>query len=247
MDALLEGLDRYTRPAPALHAFGARVFKVSQDEQGTRLTWLRVTGGELKVKALLSGEADGEPWAEKANQLRLYSGAKYTLTEAIGPGQVCAVTGLTHAKPGTGLGAERDSDVPVLEPVLSYQVLLPEGADVHAALGKLHRLEEEEPQLHVVWNETLGEIHVQLMGEVQLEVLRSLLAERFGLEVSFGPGGICIRRPSPSRWKVWDITSRCATMPRCICCWNRCPGAAGCSLPPIAGKRFWTKTGSVWC
>ena len=190
VDALLEGLDRYTRPAPALHAFGARVFKVSQDEQGTRLTWLRVTGGELKVKALLTGEADGEPWAEKANQLRLYSGAKYTLTEAIGPGQVCAVTGLTHAKPGTGLGAERDSDVPVLEPVLSYQVLLPEGADVHAALAKLHRLEEEEPQLHVVWNETLGEIHVQLMGEVQLEVLRSLLAERFGLEVSFGPGGI---------------------------------------------------------
>ena len=190
VDALLDGLDRYTRPAPALHAFGARVFKVSQDEQGTRLTWLRVTGGELKVKALLSGEADGEPWAEKANQLRLYSGAKYTLTEVIGPGQVCAVTGLTHAKPGIGLGAERDSDVPVLEPVLSYQVLLPEGADVHAALGKLHRLEEEEPQLHVVWNESLGEIHVQLMGEVQLEVLRSLLAERFGLEVSFGPGGI---------------------------------------------------------
>ena len=177
VDALLDGLDRYTRPAPALHAFGARVFKVSQDEQGARLTWLRVTGGELKVKALLTGETDGEPWAEKANQLRLYSGAKYTLTEAIGPGQVCAVTGLTHAKPGTGLGAERDSDVPVLEPVLSYQVLLPEGADVHAALAKLHRLEEEEPQLHVVWNETLGEIHVQLMGEVQLEVLRSLLAE----------------------------------------------------------------------
>ena len=190
VDALLDGLDRYTRPAPALEAFGAKVFKVSQDEQGTRLTWLRVTGGELKVKAQLTGEADGELWAEKANQLRLYSGAKYTLTEAIGPGQVCAVTGLTKARPGEGLGAERDSDLPVLEPVLSYQVLLPEGADVHAALGKLHRLEEEEPQLHVVWNETLGEIHVQLMGEIQLEVLRSLLAERFGLEVEFGPGGI---------------------------------------------------------
>ena len=190
VDALLDGLDRYTRPAPALEAFGAKVFKVSQDEQGARLTWLRVTGGELKVKAQLTGEADGEPWAEKANQLRLYSGAKYTLTEAIGPGQVCAVTGLTKARPGEGLGAERDSDLPVLEPVLSYQVLLPEGADVHAALGKLHRLEEEEPQLHVVWNETLGEIRVQLMGEIQLEVLRSLLAERFGLEVEFGPGGI---------------------------------------------------------
>ena len=190
VDALLDGLDRYTRPAPALEAFGAKVFKVSQDEQGARLTWLRVTGGELKVKAQLTGEADGELWAEKANQLRLYSGAKYTLTEAIGPGQVCAVTGLTKARPGEGLGAERDSDLPVLEPVLSYQVLLPGGADVHAALGKLHRLEEEEPQLHVVWNETLGEIHVQLMGEIQLEVLRSLLAERFGLEVEFGPGGI---------------------------------------------------------
>ena len=190
VDALVEGLDRYTRPAPALEAFGAKVFKVSQDEQGNRLTWLRVTGGTLKVKAQLTGEADGEPWAEKANQLRLYSGAKFTLAECIGPGQVCAVTGLTKARPGEGLGAERDSDLPVLEPVLSYQVLLPEGADVHAALGKLHRLEEEEPQLHVVWNETLGEIHVQLMGEIQLEVLKSLLAERYGLEVSFGPGGI---------------------------------------------------------
>ena len=190
VDALVEGLDRYTRPAPALEAFGAKVFKVSQDEQGNRLTWLRVTGGALKVKAQLTGEADGEPWAEKANQLRLYSGAKFTLVECIGPGQVCAVTGLTKARPGEGLGAERDSDLPVLEPVLSYQVLLPEGADVHAALGKLHRLEEEEPQLHVVWNETLGEIHVQLMGEIQLEVLKSLLAERYGLEVSFGPGGI---------------------------------------------------------
>ena len=190
VDALVEGLDRYTRPAPALEAFGAKVFKVSQDEQGNRLTWLRVTGGVLKVKAQLTGEVDGEPWAEKANQLRLYSGAKFTLAECIGPGQVCAVTGLTKAHPGEGLGAERDSDLPVLEPVLSYQVLLPKGADVHAALGKLHRLEEEEPQLHVVWNETLGEIHVQLMGEIQLEVLKSLLAERYGLEVSFGPGGI---------------------------------------------------------
>ena len=190
VEELLTGLDRFTRPAPALDTFGAKVFKVSQDDQGARLTWLRVTGGELKVKAQLSGEADGEPWAEKANQLRLYSGTKYTLAETIHPGQVCAVTGLTKARQGEGLGAECDSDLPVLEPVLSYQVMLPEGADVHAALGKLHRLEEEEPQLHVVWNETLGEIHVQLMGEIQLEVLRSLLAERFGLNVEFGPGGI---------------------------------------------------------
>lgn len=190
VDPLLEGLDRFTRPAPALSAFGAAVFKISQDEQGARLTWLRVTGGELKVKDLLSGEGPEGPWAEKANQLRLYSGTKYTLAERVGPGQVCAVTGLTQCRPGQGLGAQRDSKPPALEPVLSYQVLLPEGADAHAALDKLRRLEQEDPQLHVVWNETLGQIHLQLMGEIQLEVLRTLLAQRFGLEVSFGPGGI---------------------------------------------------------
>lgn len=190
VDPLLEGLDRFTRPAPALSAFGAAVFKVSQDEQGARLTWLRVTGGELKVKDLLSGEGPEGPWAEKANQLRLYSGTKYTLAERVGPGQVCAVTGLPQCRPGQGLGAQRDSEPPALEPVLSYQVLLPEGADAHAALDKLRRLEQEDPQLHVVWNETLGQIHLQLMGEIQLEVLRTLLAQRFGLEVSFGPGGI---------------------------------------------------------
>lgn len=190
VDPLLEGLDRFTRPAPALSAFGAAVFKVSQDEQGARLTWLRVTGGELKVKDLLSGEGPEGPWAEKANQLRLYSGTKYTLAERVGPGQVCAVTGLTQCRPGQGLGAQRDSEAPALEPVLSYQVLLPEGTDAHAALDKLRRLEQEDPQLHVVWNETLGQIHLQLMGEIQLEVLRTLLAQRFGLEVSFGPGGI---------------------------------------------------------
>lgn len=190
VDPLLEGLDQFTRPAPALSAFGAAVFKVSQDEQGARLTWLRVTGGELKVKDLLSGEGPEGPWAEKANQLRLYSGTKYTLAERVGPGQVCAVTGLTQCRPGQGLGAQRDSEPPALEPVLSYQVLLPEGTDAHAALDKLRRLEQEDPQLHVVWNETLGQIHLQLMGEIQLEVLRTLLAQRFGLEVSFGPGGI---------------------------------------------------------
>lgn len=190
VDPLLEGLDRFTRPAPALSAFGAAVFKVSQDEQGARLTWLRVTGGELKVKDLLSGEGPEGPWAEKANQLRLYSGTKYTLAERVEPGQVCAVTGLTQCRPGQGLGAQRDSEAPALEPVLSYQVLLPEGTDAHAALDKLRRLEQEDPQLHVVWNETLGQIHLQLMGEIQLEVLRTLLAQRFGLEVSFGPGGI---------------------------------------------------------
>ena len=186
VDEFLRALARYSVPPEYPAEFAAQVYKIARDEKGVRLTFLKVLGGTLRVKDVLRG-AD---WEEKCDQLRLYSGAKFTLAECIGPGQVCAVTGLTRARPGEGLGAERDSDLPVLEPVLSYQVLLPEGADVHAALGKLHRLEEEEPQLHVVWNETLGEIHVQLMGEIQLEVLKSLLAERYGLEVSFGPGGI---------------------------------------------------------
>ena len=190
VDALLEGLARWTRPAPAGAHFGARVFKVSQDEQGARLTWLRVTGGVLKVKAALAGGPEGEGWSGKADQLRLYSGAKYTLASEVYPGQVCAVTGLAGAKPGEGLGAERDAGEPLLEPVLSYQVLLPAGEDVHGALAKLRRIEEEVPELHVVWDEQLAQIHIRLMGEIQLEVLQSLLARRFGLEVSFGEGGI---------------------------------------------------------
>ena len=151
VDALLSGLARWTRPAPAGEHFGARVFKVSQDEQGARLTWLRVTGGVLKVKDTLAGGPEGEGWSGKADQLRLYSGAKYTLANEVCPGQVCAVTGLAGAKPGEGLGAERDAGDPLLEPVLAYQVLLPEGADVHAALASLRRIEEEVPELHVVW------------------------------------------------------------------------------------------------
>ena len=190
VEDFLTALACFTREPVYPKEFGAKVFKISRDAQGARLTWLKVTGGALRVKASLTYRAQNQDYNEKADQLRLYSGAKYTLAEVIGPGQVCAVTGLTRAKPGTGLGAERDSDLPVLEPVLSYRVCLPEGADVHAALGKLHRLEEEEPQLHVVWNETLGEIHVQLMGEIQLEVLKSLLAERYGLDVEFDSGGI---------------------------------------------------------
>lgn len=190
VDALLSGLARWTRPAPAGEHFGARVFKVSQDEQGARLTWLRVTGGVLKVKDTLAGGPEGEGWSGKADQLRLYSGAKYTLANEVYPGQVCAVTGLAGAKPGEGLGAERDAGDPLLEPVLTYQVLLPEGADVHAALASLRRIEEEVPELHVVWDEQLSQIHIRLMGEIQLEVLQSLLARRFGLEVSFGEGGI---------------------------------------------------------
>ena len=184
VDALLDGLQRWTRQPAATGAFGARVFKIAQDDAGARLTYLKVTGGTLHVKDVLNAQG------EKADQLRLYSGARFRLLSEAGPGTVVAVTGPVHTAPGQGLGAAGDAVLPVLEPVLNYRVLLPGGADPHTALRALRALEQEDPQLHVVWQAALGEIHLQLMGEVQLEVLQTLLHDRFGLEVSFSEGGI---------------------------------------------------------
>ena len=185
----LQGLERYA-PRPQYGPdFAARVFKISRDNQGARLTWMKITGGSLKVKALLSGPG----WEEKADQLRIYSGAKFQAVDEAAAGTVCAVTGLSATAAGEGLGAEAEALPPALEPVLTYQVVLPAGQDPHTALQKLRQLEEEDPQLHLVWNERLGELHVQLMGEVQLEILQRLIAERFGMEVTFGQGGIVYR------------------------------------------------------
>ncbi len=185
----LQGLERYA-PRPRYGPdFAARVFKISRDNQGARLTWMKITGGSLKVKALLSGPG----WEEKADQLRIYSGAKFQAVDEAAAGTVCAVTGLSATAAGEGLGAEAEALPPALEPVLTYQVVLPAGQDPHTALQKLRQLEEEDPQLHLVWNERLGELHVQLMGEVQLEILQRLIAERFGMEVFFGQGGIVYR------------------------------------------------------
>ncbi|HJC40391.1 MAG TPA: TetM/TetW/TetO/TetS family tetracycline resistance ribosomal protection protein [Candidatus Intestinimonas pullistercoris] len=193
----LEGLERYAPRPRWPEAFGARIYKVARDSQGTRLTYLKVTGGSLRVKQLLTNRReDMEPeavWEEKADQLRIYSGSKFQTVEEAPAGTVCAVTGLSRTFPGQGLGIEPPGAPPSLEPVLTYRVLLPEGTDPHTALAKLRLLEEEDPQLHVVWREQLREIHVQLMGEVQLDILQSLLAERFGLEVSFDAGGILYR------------------------------------------------------
>ena len=193
----LEGLERYAPRPRWPEAFGARIYKVARDSQGTRLTYLKVTGGSLRVKQLLTNRReDMEPeavWEEKADQLRIYSGSKFQTAEEAPAGTVCAVTGLSRTFPGQGLGIEPLGAPPSLEPVLTYRVLLPEGSDPHTALAKLRLLEEEDPQLHVVWREQLREIHVQLMGEVQLDILQSLLAERFGLEVSFDAGGILYR------------------------------------------------------
>ena len=185
----LQRLEHYA-PRPRYGPdFAARVFKISRDNQGARLTWMKITGGSLKVKALLSGPG----WEEKVDQLRIYSGAKFQAVDEAAAGTVCAVTGLSATAAGEGLGAEAEALPPALEPVLTYQVVLPAGQDPHTALQKLRQLEEEDPQLHLVWNERLGELHVQLMGEVQLEILQRLIAERFGMEVSFGQGGIVYR------------------------------------------------------
>lgn len=162
--------------------FGAKVFKIARDEAGNRLTYLKITGGSLKVKAVIEGQ--------KVNQIRIYSGEKYEAFNEAKAGSICAVTGLSDTYPGEGLGAEQGTYLPVLEPVLNYQVIPTEGDDPILLLPKLRELEEEEPQLHIVWEEALQEIHVQLMGEVQLEVLKTLIYERFGVEVEFGQGNI---------------------------------------------------------
>lgn len=185
----LRGLVAYA-PRPRYGPdFAARVFKISRDNQGNRLTWMKLTGGALRVKEALSGPG----WTEKADQLRVYSGSRFQTVDEAQAGSVVAVTGLSRTAAGEGLGAEAEAPPPALEPVLTYQVLLPEGQDPHAALGKLRLLEEEDPQLHLVWNERLREIHIQLMGEVQLEILQALAAQRFGLAITFGPGGIVYR------------------------------------------------------
>ena len=183
---LLAGLEEYTTEPPRGDEFGARIFKISDDPQGARLTHMKITSGCLKVKDVLHGSG----WAEKADQIRIYSGAKYQTVDQAPAGMVCAVTGLTSAHPGDGLGAEAGAPFPVLEPVLAYRAVLPEGVDAHKALSALRKLEDADPALHMAWNEGLQEIRVQLMGEVQLEIVQSLLKERFGLDIGFDQGGI---------------------------------------------------------
>ena len=172
--------------------FGARVYKISRDPQGNRLTHMKITSGELKVKSLLKGGQVSEPWEEKADQIRIYSGEKFETVQQAKAGMICAVTGLKHTFPGEGLGIEagKQAVTPVLEPVLNYQVYFPDQVDAHTMLGYMRQIEEEDPMLRVIWNEELGEIHVQLMGEVQTEILKSLVSERFGVDVTFGTGNI---------------------------------------------------------
>ena len=194
------GVQKYTAEPKRPTEFGAKVFKIARDEQGNRLTYMKITGGSLKVKTLLSSNSNGQSlpgrkaeeaaWEEKADQIRLYSGAKYELTSEAEAGTVCAVTGLTRTYPGEGLGIEQESELPVLEPVLNYQIILPDDCDPHQMLQKLRQLEEEEPQLHILWDSQFSEIHAQLMGEVQIEILKKLIWDRFHVAVEFGAGSI---------------------------------------------------------
>lgn len=193
VEELLDGIRRWALMPEYPQEFEAKVYKISRDDQGNRLTHLKVTGGRLKVKGTVSGgntEKPSEAWQEKVNQIRVYSGERYEAVPEAEAGTICAVSGLTRTYPGQGLGAGEDSMLPVLEPVLSYQVKLPEGCDGAVMLPKFRQLEEEDPLLRVVWNEELKEISMQLMGEVQIEVLKSLIEERFGVRAEFGTGNI---------------------------------------------------------
>ena len=212
VEELLQGLENFgsgmalaggAEKDPRLsRQFGARVFKISRDDQGSRLTHLKVTSGVLRVKDTLPAASDmADPAGEKVNQIRIYSGAKYETVNEAGPGTVCAVTGPTSTYAGQALGDEaaRGYEEPVLEPVLTYQIILPPGSDVHAMLTKLRQLEEEEPMLRIAWNESLSEIQAQVMGPVQLEVLKSLVKDRFGVAVEFGTGHIVYKETITAR------------------------------------------------
>ena len=189
IDEFIHGFATYTQEPQYAGEFGARVYKISHDAQGNRLTWLKVTGGELHAKAMLGGGSGELAWSEKADQIRVYSGAKYSTVESVPAGTVCAVTGLTRTFPGEGLGREHSAESPILQPVLTY-TLLPGDNDTHKCLLALRELEDEDPLLHVVWHTRLQEIHLQLMGAVQLEIIQQMMHDRFGLDVEFGPGAI---------------------------------------------------------
>lgn len=200
IETFIEDIVRYTHTPSYPATFGAKIFKIARDEQGNRLTYMKITGGSLKVKTALTSQTHGDLeedadqqhniWEEKVNQIRLYSGEKFEIVSEIEAGSICAVTGLTQTRPGEGLGIDKGSGMPLLEPVLAYRILLPEGCDPRAMLPKLRQIEEEEPELHIVWDEHLQEIQVQIMGEVQIEILQSLIQNRFDTQVTFDAGTI---------------------------------------------------------
>ncbi len=190
VEEFLKGVEIWAETPSYPEAFGAKVFKISRDDQGNRLTHLKITGGSLKVKSFLTEDVEDEKEPEKINQIRIYSGTKFEMANEAEAGTICAITGPALTKPGQGYGVEKETGSPLLEPVLTYQVILPEGYDAHTMLKNLRLLEEEDPQLHIVWNEVLAEIQAQVMGDVQMEILKSQIKERFNVDVEFGSGNI---------------------------------------------------------
>ncbi len=191
--------------------FGAKVFKISRDEAGVRMTHLKVTGGSLKIRDSLSPDSE-----EKINQIRLYSGSKFEALKEAEPGMVVAVTGISDTRPGQVFGTASESALPLLEPVLTYRILLPFGTDSHTMLKNMRMLEEEDPQLHIVWNEALGEIQAQVMGDVQMEILKSQVQERFGVEIDLAKEILYIRKRSLRSLRASVISNRCATTRKSI-------------------------------
>ena len=190
----LNTLELYARPGDYSEDFSARVYKIARDAQGNRMTFMKVTGGALRVRILMKyADRDGNAFEEKISQLRIYSGAKYDTAETVLPGQICAALGLTGTYPGQGLGAAGDFAEPLLEPVMSYRVILPPQSEPAVLLPKLMQLDQEDPQLHIVWNERTREISVQLMGRVQAEIFRSLVKERFDTDIMLDTGRIMYR------------------------------------------------------
>lgn len=188
VDEFIACIDKYTAMPKYPEEFGAKVFKISQDEQGNRLTFMKITGGSICVKDILPSDKNIN--GEKINQIRIYSGDKFSRADEASAGTVCAVTGITFARPGDGVGIQEGAPFPVLAPVLTYRAVPPNGVDTHTLLEKLKILESEDPQLSVDYSERLKEIHIRLMGEVQLEIVRSIMRDRFGIEVAFGEGNI---------------------------------------------------------
>ena len=189
VDELLDGICALMREQAWLPEFAARVYRVSRGDRGERLAWVKVTGGTLHAKQVIGGRSGAETWEQKVDQVRIYNGDKYELAQEVAAGGICAVTGLAHVRPGDALGAEPAGDAPVIAPVLTYTVL-PGEHDVHTVFQALTELADEDPMLGVSWNTHLEQIHLQLMGAVQLEVVQRVLADRFGLSVSFESGGI---------------------------------------------------------
>lgn len=194
---LLGGLSKYTLSRKFPLEFGARVYKIAKDEQGNRLTYMKITGGSLRVKMTLTnakphqtGAQQADIWEEKIDQIRIYSGTRYETLDEVGAGEVCAIMGLSRTYPGQGLGTESDLDTVSITPVLTYQLILPPQCNPFRMLSQLKELEEEDPTLHIVWHEKLQEIHIQLMGEIQTEIIKHLIKERFNVDVDFGPGNI---------------------------------------------------------